>query len=94
MVALTTVIHSCGHEASEWTQLYRQDPDFATNYQLLGTVENVIDFNIQEKMFCHPNHLCVLASECVKMIWDAHYIWMAGHFGMEKTVAILQKHFY
>ena len=28
------------------------------------------------------------------MIWEAYYSWVAGHFGVEKTVAMLQKHFY
>jgi hypothetical protein len=88
------VLHSCGHEASEWPQLYQQDPDFATTYQLLGTGANVTDFHIQDRLLCHLGHLCVPASECAKMIWEAHYSRMAGHFGMEKTVAVLQKHFY
>jgi hypothetical protein len=30
--ALTTMLHSYGHEASEWPQLYQQDPDFTTTY--------------------------------------------------------------
>jgi hypothetical protein len=28
------------------------------------------------------------------MIWEAHYNRMVGHFSIEKTVAMLQKHFY
>jgi len=28
------------------------------------------------------------------MIWEAHYIWVAGHFGVEKIVALLNKYFY
>ena len=28
------------------------------------------------------------------MIWEAHYSRFTGHFGVEKTVAILQKYFY
>ena len=27
------------------------------------------------------------------MIWEAHYSRVVGHFGMEKTVVVLQKHF-
>jgi hypothetical protein len=37
VAALNIVLHSCGHETLEWPQLYQQDPDFATTYQLLGT---------------------------------------------------------
>jgi hypothetical protein len=39
-------------------------------------------------------HLCVPASECANLIWEAHYIRMAQHFGVDKTVVVLHKHFY
>jgi hypothetical protein len=28
------------------------------------------------------------------MIWEVHYSWVIGHFGVEKIVAVLQKYFY
>jgi hypothetical protein len=55
---------------------------------------NVIDFHIQDGLLCHLGHLCVPTRECAKLIWEAHYSWMAGHFGMEKIVVVLHKHFY
>ena len=85
------MLHSCGHEASEWPHLYQQDPNFATTYQLLGIGETVIDFHIQDKLLCHLFHLCVPTSECANLIWESHYSRVAGHFGMEKTVVVLQK---
>jgi hypothetical protein len=60
----------------------------------LGTGVDVIDFHIQDRLFFHLGHLYVPASKRVKLIWEAHYSRMAGHFGMEKIVAILKKHFY
>jgi hypothetical protein len=39
-------------------------------------------------------HLCVPKRKREKMIWEAHYSRMTGHFDVEKTVVILQKHFY
>jgi hypothetical protein len=92
--ALTTVLHSCGHEASELPQIYQCDLDFATTYQLFGTRVNVIDFDIQGGLLFHLGHLCFPTSEHEKMIWETHYSRMAGHFDMEKIVVILQKHFY
>jgi hypothetical protein len=94
VAALTTVLHSCGHEAYEWPQLYQQYPDFATTYQLLGTGASLTDFNIQDRLLCHMGHLYVLASECANLIWESHYSQVVGHFGMEKTAVVLQKHFY
>jgi hypothetical protein len=94
MATLTTVLHSCGHEASEWTQLCQQHPEFATTYQLLGIGTSVTNFHIQDRLLCHLGHLYVPTSEHAKLIWEAHYSWMAGHFGVEKIVVVLQKHFY
>jgi hypothetical protein len=88
------VLHSYGHKASEWPQLYLHDLDFTTTYQLLGTGANVTDFYIQDRLLYHMGHLCVPTSESEKLIWEAHYSRMAGHFGVEKTLVILQKHFY
>jgi hypothetical protein len=94
VATLTAVLHSYGHETLEWPQLYQQDPDFATTYQLLGTCAIVTDFHIQDKILCHLSHLYVPAREHAKLIWEAHYSRVADHFGIEKTVVILQKHFY
>jgi hypothetical protein len=88
------MFHSCGHEASEWAQLYHQDPNFATTYHILGTCANVTDFHIQDALLWHLGHLCVLARERAKMILESHYSRMARYFGVEKIVAILHKHFY
>jgi hypothetical protein len=87
--ALTTVLHSYGHEASEWTHLCLQDLDFTTTYQLLGTSMIVIDFHIQDRLLCHLGHLYVPTRERAKIIWEAHYSRMVGHFCMEKTMAVL-----
>jgi hypothetical protein len=46
MAAITTMVHSCGHEAFEWPQLDQQDPDFSIAYQLLGTGMTVTSFHI------------------------------------------------
>jgi hypothetical protein len=94
VVALTIVLHSCGYEAFEWPQLYQQDPDFTTTYQSLGIGETIIDFHIQNKLLCHLGHLCVLARERKNMILEAHYSQMERHCGMDKTMVVLQKHFY
>jgi hypothetical protein len=94
VAALTTVLHSCGHEKSEWPQLYQQDLNFTTTYQLLGTGATVTDFHIQDKLLSHLGHLYGPTRECENLIWEAHYSQVVGHFGIENNVAILQKHFY
>jgi hypothetical protein len=94
VAALTTVLDSCGHETSGWPQLYETDPDFAITYQMLGENLVVDNFHLQDGLLCHLIHICVPSSERVKMIWESHYSRVAGHFGVEKTVAMLHKHFY
>jgi hypothetical protein len=93
VAALATMLHSYGHESSEWPELYQQDPNFVTTYLLLGTCVNVTNFHIHDGLLCHMGHLCVPTRECGKIIWEAHYSRMEGHFGVEKVVVILQKHF-
>jgi hypothetical protein len=91
MDALTIVLHSSGDEASEWPQLYQQDPNFATTYYLLGIGVTITNFHIQDKLLCHLGHLCVPTRKHENIIWEANYNRVAGHFRVEKTVVILQK---
>jgi hypothetical protein len=91
VATLTTILHYCGHEASEWPQLYQQDLDFTTTYQLLCTGATVTNFHIQDGLLCHMGHIHVPISEHANTIWEGHYIWMVGNFGVEKIVVVLQK---
>jgi len=88
------VLESCGHETSGLPYLYETDPNFSTTYQMLGTNSVVANFHLQDGLLCRMGHLCVPSSERVKLIWEANYSRVAEHFGVEKTVVVLQKHFY
>jgi hypothetical protein len=55
---------------------------------------NCQQFHIQDRLLCHLGHLFVPTRDREKMILEAHYSRMAGHFWVEKIVVILQKHFY
>jgi hypothetical protein len=93
-MALTTMLDSCGHDTSGWPHLYEIDLDFSTTYQMLGENSVVANFHLQDGLLCHLGHLCAPSSENMKLIWESHYSWVAGHFGIKKTVAVLQKNFY
>ena len=88
------VLDSCGHETSGWSQLYASDPDVATTHQAVSEGMPVANFHLQGSLLCHLGHLCVPSSEHVKFIWEAHYSQVAGHFAVDKIVAVLQKYFY
>ena len=46
VVTLTTMLDSCDHETSRWSQLYETDPDFTTTYQMLGANAVVTNFHL------------------------------------------------
>jgi hypothetical protein len=94
VTTLTTVLDSYGHETSGWPQLYETDLDFATTYQMLGANIVVDNFHLQDGLLCHLGHIYVPSSERVKLIWEAHYSRVVGHFVIEKTVVMLHNHFY
>jgi hypothetical protein len=94
VTTLTTVLESYGHETYRWPHIYETDPNFSTTYQMFGANSVVANFHLQDGLLYHLVHLCVPSSEHVKLIWEAHYSWVAGHFGIKKIVAVLQKHFY
>jgi hypothetical protein len=93
-MALTTVFNCCGHETSDWPLLYKTDPEFGHTYNTLLEGKKVPNFHLQDALLCHPGHLCVPSSERVKMFWETHYSWFAGHIKVKKTVVVLQKYFY
>jgi hypothetical protein len=61
---------------------------------MLGAKAVVDNFHLQDGLLCRLGHICVPSSERAKMIWESHYSRVAGHFSIEKTVVMLQKHFY
>jgi hypothetical protein len=61
---------------------------------MLGAKVVVDNFHLQDGLLFHLGHIFVPSSERAKLIWEAHYSREAGHFGIENTVAMLQKHFF
>jgi hypothetical protein len=61
---------------------------------MLGSNAVVDNFHLQDGLLFLLGHICVPSSERAKLIWEAHYSWVAGHFSIKNTVAMLQKHFY
>ena len=88
------VLDSCGHETYGLYQLYETDPNFSTTYQMLGTNSVVVNFHLQDGLLCCLDHLYVPSREHTRMIWESHYSYVAGYFGIENIVVVLQKHFY
>jgi hypothetical protein len=56
---------------------------------MLGANSMVVNFHLQYGLLCHLGHIFIPSSEQEKLIWEAHYSWVEGHFGIENTVAVL-----
>jgi hypothetical protein len=72
----------------------QSDQEFDHTYNTLLEGKKVPNFHLQDALLCKLGYLCVPSSERARMIWEAHYSRVAGHFGVEKTMAVLQKYFY
>eukprot|EP00253_Pinus_taeda_P024345 PITA_24345 len=92
---LTTVRHfQTQRKTSGWPHIYKSDPEFDSTYQTLLEGKQVPKFQLQDALLCHLGHICVPSSERDKMIWEVHCSRVAGHFRVEKIVAVLQEYFY
>lgn len=56
--------------------------------------KKINDFHLLDALLCYLDHLYVPLSEHAKLIWEAHYSRITGHFGVEKNVIVLQNYFY
>ena len=93
VAALNIFLNFCGHETSGWCQLYKNDPEFAYRPYASRWKESSW-FPPLGRIICYLGHLWILSSEHAKLIWEAHYNRVTGHFGVEKTMVVLQKYFY
>ena len=58
-------------------------------------MRSTIDYFLKDTLLYKLGQLCVPTDEHQqKLIWDVHYSKTAGHFGVAKTLVILQKYFY
>lgn len=74
--------------------LYQNDTDFSSIYAL--TNEKPHGYFVQQDGFLFKgNKLCVPKSSIQELlVKEAHAGGIAGHFGIDKTLAVLQEHFY
>jgi hypothetical protein len=56
---------------------------------MLGANKTVNNFHIQDRMLCHLGDIYIPSSDLLKLIWEAHYSQVDGHFGVEMKVAVL-----
>ena len=76
---------------------YDNDADFGDVYSSLlsGSKATHIDFQILEGYLFYKNRLCLpRTSLCDHVIWELHGDGIGGHFGRDKTIALVEDHFF
>ena len=65
---------------------------YATFFQ--GNQVEELDYHVHDKILYHLGKLCIPQGERVNIIREAHTSLIAGHFGVGKMVAQLQRYYY
>ena len=91
---ISMVLESCGHQIENWAHLYAYDNEFSDVYIQLVEGKHANYYYLQDGMLSHFGQICVHEEEHKKLIWEARYSKVAGHFGIGKTTTTIQIYFY
>jgi hypothetical protein len=82
------------HES--YVEQYALDTDFKEVYETLCHSNHVgeLDYHVHDNLFYHLGKLCIPQGERINIIREAYSSLIAGHFGVGKTVANLQRYCY
>jgi hypothetical protein len=82
------------HES--YVEQYALDTDFKEVYETLCHSNHVeeLDYHVHNNLLYHLGKLCIPWGERINIIREAHSSLIAGHFGVGKTVANLQRYCY
>jgi hypothetical protein len=82
------------HES--YMEQYALDTDFKEVYETLCHSNHVeeLDYHVHNNLLYHLGKLCIPQGERINIIREAHSSLIAGHFGVGKTVANLQRYCY
>jgi hypothetical protein len=82
------------HES--FVEQYALDADFKEVYETLCHSNHVeeLDYHLHNNLLYHLGKLCIPQGERINIIREEHSSLIAGHFGVGKIVANLQRYFY
>ena len=96
IISATTLLkhNSILHE--DYIEKYPLDNDFQDIYANLSQGNQVeeLDYHLHDNLLYHLGKICIPRRERVNIIRDTHTSLIAGHFGVSKTVAHLQRYCY
>ncbi|OMP09092.1 hypothetical protein COLO4_05809 [Corchorus olitorius] len=77
-----------------YKEQYIEDTCFQNAYQQLEAGNNMDGYHLEDGLLFKGGKLCVPSESRLKLIREAHHSLVAGHFGIHKTVANLQRYVY
>jgi hypothetical protein len=82
------------HES--YVEQYALDADFKEVYETLCHSNHVeeLDYHVHNNLLYHLGKLCIPQGERINIIRETHSSLIAGHFGVGKTIANLQRYCY
>ena len=83
---------SLTHES--YIEQYVEDKDFKKVYASLIHGKQEENYYVHNQLLYHLSKLCIPEKERVHVIREAHSSLIAGHFGVSKTLSVLQNHCY
>ena len=73
-----------------------RDEDFKDVYEALthGNQNEELDYHVHNNLLYHLRKLCIPRDERERVIRESHTSIVSSHFGVEKTIALLQRYCY
>jgi hypothetical protein len=86
--------NSTMHES--YVEQYALDADFKEVYANMSHSNQVeeLDYHVHDKILYHLGNICIPRGKRVNIIREAYSYVIVGHFGVGKTMAILQRYCY
>ena len=77
-----------------YIEQYAEAKNFKKVYASLTHSKHEENYFVHDQLLYHLGKLCIPEKERVHVIQEAHSSLIAGHFGVSKTLSVLQNHCY
>jgi hypothetical protein len=96
IISASVIIKKSPIMHASYVKQYALDTDFKEVYETLCHSNHVeeLDYHVHNNLLYHLGKLCIPQGERINIIREAHSSLIAGHFGVSKTVANLQRYCY
>ena len=93
-VNASIILHNSALTHESYIEQYAKDKDFKNVYALLKHGKQEENYQLHEQLLYHLGKICIPEKERVHVIHEAHNLLIVGHFGVNKTLPVLQNYCY